>query len=105
MRDKLVNNNLAMNIYLLYSSNKMQEIFSKINFFKETTLEEAFVTIVEDKYIIEHNLDYTKTNCIVFTEHRNELHIKDTVIVKEKERMVKIIDYFTFFFSLKHVFD
>lgn len=50
MRDKLVNNNLAMNIYLLYSSNKMQEIFSKINFFKETTLEEAFVTIVEDKY-------------------------------------------------------
>ena len=105
MRDKLVKNNLAMNIYLLYSSNKMQEIFSKINFFKETTLEEAFVTIVEDKYIIEHNLDYTKTNCIVFTEHRNELHIKDTVIVKEKERMVKIIDYFTFFFSLKHVFD
>jgi len=56
VRDKLVNNNLAMNIYLLYSSNKMQEIFSKINFFKETTLEEAFVTQCSSYFIQNYEL-------------------------------------------------
>lgn len=97
-------NNESMNVYFLCSNNKIKNIFSRVNFFKQTTLEEAFVTLIEDKYLNEHDIKYTNKNCIVFAVQNDELYIKDTFIVSDEERMSRIIDYFTFFFSLKRSF-
>ena len=100
----MIKDNKGMNVHFLCSNNRIQKIFSKVNFFKQTSLEDSFLTLVEDRYIIDNNLNYTNNNCIIFSSENDNLYIKNTIIVKNKERMLKIIDYFTFFFSLKKSF-
>ena len=100
----MIKDNKGMNVYFLYSSNGIQNIFSKVNFFKQTSLEDSFLTLVEDKYIASNNLNYAKNNCIIFSSENGDLYIKKSIIIQNKERMLKIIDYFTFFFSLKKSF-
>ena len=100
----MIKDNKGMNVYFLYSSNGIQNIFSKVNFFKQTSLEDYFLTLVEDKYIASNNLNYAKNNCIIFSGENGDLYIKKSIIIENKERMLKIIDYFRFFFSLKKSF-
>ena len=100
----MIKDNKGMNVYFLYSSNGIQNIFSKVNFFKQTSLEDSFLTLVEDKYIASNNLNYAKNNCIIFSSENGDLYIKKSIIIQNKERMLKIIDYFAFFFSLKKIF-
>ena len=100
----MIKDNKGMNVYFLCSNNRIQKIFSKVNFFKQTSLEDSFLTLVEDRYIIDNNLNYTNNNCIIFSSENDNLYIKNTIIVKNKERMLKIIDYFTFFFFVKKIF-
>lgn len=92
-----------MNFYFLYSSNELQILFSKVNFFKQSSLEDSFFSIIEDKCFLDREFS-TKNNSIIFTNNNGDLHITKSIIIKNEERMMKIIDYFTFFFSLKKCF-
>ena len=84
----MIKDNKGMNVYFLCSNNRIQKIFSKVNFFKQTSLEDSFLTLVEDRYIIDNNLNYTNNNCIIFSSENDNLYIKNTIIVKNKERML-----------------